>query len=58
MSVAVLVLLAFLFLEGCLAGFAPKLVKYVVANVSERGLQVAGLIEAALALALLLLIYT
>jgi uncharacterized protein YjeT (DUF2065 family) len=58
MNVAVPVLLACVFLEGCLAGFAPRLVKYLVANVSERALQVAGLIEASLALALVLLIYT
>ena len=57
MSAIVLVLIVLLFLEGCLLALAPALVKEMVASASERSLQVAGLIEAIVALALLVLIY-
>ena len=57
MNAVVLVLIALLFLEGCLFALAPGLVKDMLASVSERTLQLAGLIEAIAALALIMLIY-
>jgi uncharacterized protein YjeT (DUF2065 family) len=57
-STLVLVLLALVFLEGCLLALAPAIIKRMIASATERALQIAGLVEAMLALALLLLIYT
>ena len=57
MSTVVLVLIALLFLEGCLLALAPGLVKQMLASAPERTLQLAGLIEAIAALALTILIY-
>jgi len=57
MSTVVLILIALLFIEGCLLALAPGLVKEMLASASGRTLQVAGLIEAVAALALLLLVY-
>jgi len=57
MNAMVLVLLSLLFLEGCLLALAPELVKRMVGTASEHTLQAAGLVEAAAAVALLLLVY-
>jgi len=57
MSAAILVVIALVFLEGSLLVLAPALVKRLIETVPERTLQIAGLLEAVLALALLLLIY-
>jgi len=57
MNAVVLVLISLLFLEGCLFALAPELVKRMVGTASDRTLQLAGLVEAAAAVALLLLVY-
>jgi uncharacterized protein YjeT (DUF2065 family) len=57
MNAVVLVLISLAFLEGCLFALAPGLVKRIVETAPERTLQLAGLIEALAAVAVLLFIY-